>query len=110
MSYDDAKRAVIDVLNDLQVSRVPGSTVQLSLADCIRNADAAGYVTLHTVTDPISSGVAGSTVVMPPRDVARNAEAHGFELLAAVQALTAKVDALTPNPAAPPALITPAGA
>jgi len=110
VSYDDAKRAVIDVLNDLQVSRVPGSTVQLSLADCIRNADAAGYVTLHTVTDPISSGVAGSTVVMPPRDVARNAEAHGFELLAAVQALTAKVDALTPNPAATSALITPAGA
>jgi len=103
---DECRQAIRDVLNEQAPSRVPGSTVSVGLGDCIRNADAATYVALHAVTDPITSGVAGSTVQMSPQDVWRNAEANSYlaavqqgpALLAAVQALADKYTAVGPAP------------
>jgi len=92
---DECRQAIRDVLNEQAPTRVPGSTVALGLADCIRNADAASFIALHTVTDPITSGVPGSTVQMPPRDVWRNADAAGFEEVAQMlPQIVARLDAI----------------
>jgi len=92
---DECRQAMRDVLNEQAPTRVPGSTVALGLADCIRNADAASFIALHTVTDPITSGVLGSTVEMPPRDVWRNADAAGFEEVAQMlPQIVARLDAI----------------
>jgi len=92
---DECRQAIRDVLNEQAPTRVPGSTVALGLADCIRNADAASFIALHTVTDPITSGVPGSTVEMPPRDVWRNADAAGFEEVAQMlPQIVARLDAI----------------
>jgi len=103
---DECRQAIRDVLNEQAPSRVPGSTVSVGLGDCMRNADAASFIALHAVTDPITSGVAGSTVQMSPQDVWRNAEANSYlaavqqgpALLAAVQALADKYTAVGPAP------------
>jgi len=103
---DECRQAIRDVLNEQAPSRVPGSTVSVGLGDCMRNADAASFIALHAVTDPITSGVAGSTVQMSPQDVWRNAEANSYlaavqqgpVLLAAVQALADKYTAVGPAP------------
>jgi len=92
---DECRQAIRDVLNEQAPTRVPGSTVNLGLGDCIRNADAASFIALHTVTDPITSGVPGSTVEMPPRDVWRNADAAGFEEVAQMlPQIVARLDAI----------------
>ncbi|MGI8308783.1 hypothetical protein [Saccharopolyspora hattusasensis] len=44
VSYEDAKRAIVDVLwRELHVSRVAGSEVELSIADAAFNGDAYGF-------------------------------------------------------------------
>ncbi len=92
---DECRQAMRDVLNEQAPTRVPGSTVNLGLGDCIRNADAASFIALHAVTDPITSGVPGSTVEMPPRDVWRNADAAGFEEVAQMlPQIVARLDAI----------------
>ncbi len=92
---DECRQAIRDVLNEQAPTRVPGSTVNLGLGDCIRNADAASFIALHAVTDPITSGVPGSTVQMPPRDVWRNADAAGFEEVAQMlPQIVARLDAI----------------
>ncbi len=92
---DECCQAMRDVLNEQAPTRVPGSTVNLGLGDCIRNADAASFIALHAVTDPITSGVPGSTVQMPPRDVWRNADAAGFEEVAQMlPQIVARLDAI----------------
>lgn len=92
---DECRQAMRDVLNEQAPTRVPGSTVNLGLGDCIRNADAASFIALHAVTDPIASGVPGSTVQMPPRDVWRNADAAGFEEVAQMlPQIVARLDAI----------------
>ncbi len=104
---DECRQAIRDVLNEQAPSRVPlppsGVPVQLGLGDCIRNADAATYIALHALTDPIPSAVPGSTYTAPPRDFWANADSHGYQLLqqapallAAVQALEAKYTAVGP--------------
>lgn len=111
---DELRQAIRDVLGEQAPSRVPGSTVQLGIADCARNSDAADYITAHTVTDPITSGVPGSKVQMSPRDVWRNAEANSWQtarqleqLVATVSTLVEVVKALNPPPAGSTTVPTP---
>jgi len=94
---DECRQAIRDVLNEQAPTRVPGSTVTLGLGDCIRNTDAAAYMALHALTDPIPSAVPGSTYSAPPSAYWANADSYGYalsqqvpQLVAAVQALEAK--------------------
>ncbi len=94
---DECRQAIRDVLNEQAPTRVPGSTVTLGLGDCIRNTDAAAYIALHALTDPIPSAVSGSTYSAPPAAYWANADAYGYtlsqqvpQLVSAVQALEAK--------------------
>ena len=63
----------------------------------MRNTDAAAYIALHALTDPIPSAVPGSTYSAPPSAYWANADSYGYQLaqqvpqlITAVQALEAK--------------------
>jgi hypothetical protein len=94
---EECKQAMRDVLAEQAPSRVPGSEVMLGLGDAIRNTDAAAYLAMHTLTDPLPSGVPGSSYSAPPTAYWQNADYYGYQaqqqlpaLLTAVQALEAQ--------------------
>ncbi len=106
---DECRQAIRDVLNEQAPSRVPGSTVSVGLGDCMRNTDAAAYIALHALTDPIPSAVPGSTYSAPPSAYWANADSYGYQLAQQVPQLVAAVQALEAKFAGAGSAAVPAG-